>query len=52
MIAREIFDHASSPEIGKQNAVYFKLFVCFGLFLVWFGFVLVFAFFFLMRSQK
>lgn len=31
MIAREIFDHASSPEIGKQNAIYLKLFGCFGL---------------------
>lgn len=30
MIAREIFDHASSPEIGKQNAIYLKLFGCFG----------------------
>lgn len=33
MIAREIFDHASSPEIGKKNVVYFKLLA--GLF-VWF----------------
>lgn len=30
MIAREIFDHASSPEIGKQNAIYVKLFGHFG----------------------
>lgn len=26
MIASEIFDHASSPEIGKQNAICVKLF--------------------------
>lgn len=25
MIAREIFDHGSSAEIGKQNAINFKL---------------------------
>lgn len=28
MIAREIFGHASSSDIGKQKAIYFKLFDC------------------------